>query len=76
MPLGVSATDRRRPLGVSAEEREQVARWLPFGEEPLTLAVAKPPGTHHLVARKRRVPATDSKNGLLVGGCNHAALSA
>jgi hypothetical protein len=54
--MGVFATRRRRPSGVAAEEQEQIACWLPSGDELQPLAISNPPGMHHLVGKSRQAP--------------------
>jgi hypothetical protein len=73
--LGASATYRRRPPRVAAEERERLARWLPSGVELQPLAVSKPSRMNHLEARSHRAPATGSVS-LHIRGWIGAALSA
>jgi hypothetical protein len=64
----ISATDCRRPQGITTEEQGKDARNSSSNEEPSSLGTSKPPGTNHLAAKKHRAPAAEAMKGIHVGG--------
>jgi hypothetical protein len=64
--MGVSATIRRRPQGIAAKDQGYNAPLPTSNEEPEPMVASKPPKTNHLVTKRRRTPAPDSKKSLRI----------